>query len=216
MKLSKTTELIQVTPYDLPDAKLFEGENPKSGFMVWTPESACIVLGQSNNPQDSLEEMLVLEDGITVTKRPSGGETVILTPKMLIISVLILTEKLDNPHQYFKKVNGCIIRALEAAGIKSLGQKGISDITIGNRKILGSSIYRKKERLLYHAVLNIAESPEFIAHYLKHPRKEPDYRQGRDHKEFVTSLLEAGYNKTADEYRYHIETALHSEFHMNS
>ena len=33
----------------------------------------------------------------------------------------------------------------------------------------------------------------WIEKYLKHPSKEPDYRQGRKHSEFVTSLHESGF-----------------------
>lgn len=47
--------------------------------------------------------------------------------------------------------------------------------------------------MLYHAVLNIAEEISTISQYLKHPSKEPDYRMGRNHRDFVTSLHEQGY-----------------------
>ena len=85
---------------------------------------------------------------------------------------------------------------------------GISDITMAGKKILGSSIYRSKEALLYHAVLNLGEPASTFERYLKHPTKEPDYRQGRSHSEFVTSLKEIGYTKSY----HHMENELSLTF----
>jgi len=73
---------------------------------------------------------------------------------------------------------------------------GISDIAISGKKILGSAIYRSKDALLYHAVLNLGEPATTFERYLRHPSKEPDYRLGRSHSEFVTSLKEKGYNQS--------------------
>jgi lipoate-protein ligase A len=33
-----------------------------------------------------------------------------------------------------------------------------------------------------------------MSKYIKHPSKEPDYRQGRSHDEFVTSLQQQGFD----------------------
>lgn len=58
--------------------------------------------------------------------------------------------------------------------------------------------------VFYHAVLNIGETPEFIGRYLKHPAREPDYRIGRKHEDFVTSVRLAGYPLTEDAVRVEI------------
>lgn len=70
---------------------------------------------------------------------------------------------------------------------------GISDNTISGKKILGSAIYRNKDKLLYHAVLNLSEPASTFEKYLKQPVKEPDYRNGRKYIDFVTSLKDNGY-----------------------
>lgn len=185
-------EKITVKKYDLPDFDIMERQDDFT-VKVWRPDQTCLVLGQSNHPDTSLVVEQVLEDQIPVYKRPSGGETVILTPNMLVISVVFRVPTLQNPKPYFVKVNSGIISALEKQGVTGLNQKGISDIAIYDKKILGSSIYRTTEKMFYHAVLNISESIDTISKYIAHPAKEPDYRQGRSHKEFVTSLEEAGY-----------------------
>jgi len=127
-------------------------------------------------------------------KRPSGGQTVVLTPKNLIISAVFFDRNALVPKEVFNSINLLIISVLEQFGIKDLSLKGISDIAIDGKKILGSSIYRSKNALLYHAVLNLGESSSTFEKYLKHPSKEPDYRLGRSHSEFVTSLSERGFS----------------------
>ena len=186
--------MVEVLAYDLPDSRLIDPLAEEPDWFFWVPDKVYLVLGQSNRASRSLITDRVIADEIPVLKRPSGGESVILSPKTLVISVRLISEKLENPKVYFKQVNGAIIQGLQNIGIKDVGYRGISDITIGNKKILGSSIYRKKNIVFYHAVLNIAEDISLIGKYLQHPSKEPDYRKGRDHGDFVTSIHEAGYS----------------------
>jgi len=197
--------MIEVLKYDLPDSRLIDIEAENDDWFLWLPDKIYLVLGQSNKAEESLYADRVLADKIPVYKRPSGGESVILTPNTLVISVRLLAEKLENPQVSFKKINNLIINGLSGLGVKDVGYRGISDICIGEKKILGSSIYRKKNLVFYHAVLNISEDIELIGKYLKHPRKEPDYRMGRDHGEFVTSLLAQGYKLTHQEIKWSVE-----------
>ena len=206
-------EKITVKNYDLPDFDIYENQDDYSVF-VWRPEETSLVLGQSNHPESSLISENVIQDQIPVYKRPSGGETVILTNNMLVVSVAFRVKSLQNPKIYFEKINHAIIQALESQGVQGLYQRGISDISIHQKKILGSSIYRTTEKMFYHAVLNISESIDTISKYIAHPSKEPDYRQGRSHKEFVTSLSEAGYNLSYDILEQSIKNSLKAPFHL--
>jgi lipoate-protein ligase A len=183
--------MIKIKKYDLPDAELLTGNGTDP--IVWVPERFCIVLGQSNEPGESIHTAVAEEENIPVYKRPSGGETVILSPNTLVMSFVKRNEPLRSPKRFFSLFNGTIIDSLTSLGVKGLGQKGISDICIGEKKILGSSIYRNKNLLLYHAVLNISEPVSNMEKYLKHPSREPDYRAGRSHADFVTSLAAEGY-----------------------
>ena len=185
--------MIEVLKYKLPDSALINADSEDNDWVFWQPDKIYLVLGQSNKADISLYTERVLADQVPVLKRPSGGESVILTPKTLVISVRLIADKLENPQISFRKINNAIIEALTKLGVKNLGYRGISDICIGEKKILGSSIYRKKNLVFYHAVLNLSEDIELIGKYLRHPSREPAYRMGRDHREFVTHLLEQGY-----------------------
>ncbi|MCU0378367.1 MAG: hypothetical protein MUC78_08915 [Bacteroidales bacterium] len=182
---------VTVMPYSLPDAGLFAGKG--DGLLIWQPESTVIVLGQSNTPEKSLILPEVERDNIPVTKRPTGGEAVILTPAMAVITVAMKFSTIFPSKEFFGEINGVIIRILSDLGVNNLGLKGISDITIGHKKILGSSMHRRENRLVYHAVLNTGEDPDIFEKYLRHPSREPEYRQNRKHGEFVTSLEREGF-----------------------
>jgi lipoate-protein ligase A len=188
---------LTLSDYDLPDAFLFKGVS--TGILVWQPQETIIVLGQSNSIETSLYADAVSADGLRVTKRPSGGETVILTPSTLAFTVAKRFPVMIPFRDFFRIVNSTVIAGLEELGVSLLGSKGISDITIGNRKIMGSSMRKVNDKLVYHAVLNLRENPAIFGKYLRHPRREPDYRAGRSHDEFVTSLANQGYQFTADE-----------------
>jgi len=187
---------LKTSDYTLPDIQLL-GDDSKQ-FMIWRPDKMYIILGASNRAEEALFMDNVLQDAITVMKRPSGGQTVMLTPNNLIIAVVFSDQRMMKPKEVFSMLNKLIISSIGEAGITDLLQRGISDIAIAGKKILGSAIYRNKDKLLYHAVLNLGEPASTFERYLKHPSREPDYRNGRNHAEFVTSLREMGYSQSYD------------------
>lgn len=169
--------------------------------MIWFPSEVSIVLGQSNNIEEALHIKPVIQDKIPVYRRPSGGESVILSPDTLVISAILNETTLSSPLRYFQFYNQRVIGCLNTLGIKNLHYRGISDIAIGEKKILGSSIYRNHWKIFYHAVLNISMPTDLIGKYLKHPPREPEYRLGRPHDQFVTSLHAEGYNHDREVFK---------------
>lgn len=200
--------MIEIKSYDLKDYSIIDSEK-ESDFLIWQPDNTYIILGRSNRmAETSVHLEHAKKNGIKIYKRPSGGEAVILSPKTLVISAKLPLNNEIKTHHYFKLINSSIIDALSEMGISQLGNKGISDISIGVKKILGSSIYRKQKTLFYHAVLNISEPIENISLYLKHPKKEPDYRMGRKHEEFVTSLKIEGYEFSFSELSVRLQQSI--------
>lgn len=176
--------------YTLPDSSLLN--NHDSELMIWQPQFPVIVIGQSNSPEKYVYIDKAFRDGLTVIKRPTGGETVVITPRMFIISLVLKRNKLPRSSDFFVKINELLIPVLVDSGLKEVRCRGLSDLAVNEKKIMGSSIYRKPGMLFYHAVLNYAESPEYIASFLKHPVREPDYRKGRSHSEFVATMIDSG------------------------
>lgn len=185
---------MEIKAYDLADAELLKGDTSGSGYLIWQPPHLSIVLGQSSDPEKSVYQDAVVSDRIPIYRRPSGGEAVILSPDTLAISILSREDKFNSPMIYFNNYNEAICRALTTLGVRDLRLNGYSDISIGDKKISGSSIYRSRGRVFYHAVLNVSLSPGVIERYLRHPSREPDYRRRRPHRHFVTSLKHQGFD----------------------
>ena len=186
--------MVEVSEYNLPDIELLNEESNK--FLLWIPDKTYIVLGASNKADIAVEESLAIKDNITVMKRRTGGQTVMLTPNNLIISAVITDESIMKPKDVFNNFNDIIMGVIQKDHNVKFSTRGISDIALGDKKIMGSSMYRGKGKLFYHAVLNYNEPPSTFQKYLKHPSIEPDYRKGRMHDEFVTTLVNTGYSQS--------------------
>ena len=177
--------------YNLPDKNLFEQQ--EQGVLVWQPDKVYIILGQRDNIEDAVEPDEARRENAVIMQRPSGGHSVVLTPKTIIVSIISREHELTAIKSFFRDCNMRIINALEKQGVSGLSIQGISDVVLNEKKIVGSSMYRGKDFLFFHAVINIAENSNYIAQFLKHPKTEPEYRNKRKHGEFISSLLEQGF-----------------------
>jgi len=65
---------------------------------------------------------------------------------------------------------------------------GTCDLAIGNRKFSGNSVRCKRDHLLYHGTLLYAFDLPVVERLLRTPPRQPEYRAGRAHDQFVTNL----------------------------
>jgi lipoate-protein ligase A len=65
---------------------------------------------------------------------------------------------------------------------------GISDLTIRDHKFSGNSLRCKRDHLLYHGTILYGFPLENVARYLRTPPREPEYRAGRSHAEFLSNV----------------------------
>lgn len=186
-------ESIALQSYGFPDEPLLRDTFPEYRCLVWRPAFPAIVIGRGNRAESSVFLDRAAADGIPVFQRPTGGEAVVLSPATLVISARKIGADQPSSRSIFHRFNERVVAALTRMGAVGLSLRGISDIAIDGRKILGSSMYRNRERVYYHAVLNVAEPADSMERYLRPPARQPDYRAGRSHREFVTSLRAAGY-----------------------
>lgn len=124
---------IEVNNYNLPDSLIMESPLDFD-FHIWIPDRVYAVLGRSNNAQESLVTEAVERDSIPVLKRNSGGESVILSPLMVVFALKISQERLSNPRNIFKMINIKLTDALLDLGVTNIYSKGISDLSIGEKR----------------------------------------------------------------------------------
>jgi lipoate-protein ligase A len=169
------------------------GDNRSYYFLVYEPTRTEVILGRACKEDDDVRVEHCERDNIPILRRAGGGGTVVLSQGIIVISIAGISGIEFHLKEHMIAINERIISALLSLGVKDLSIKGISDIAIEDRKILGSSLYRRKDIVLYQGALLVDPDMCIFDRYLKHPKREPDYRRGRHHRDFITSLYNEGY-----------------------
>jgi lipoate-protein ligase A len=177
-------------------------------YRSWEPDQVLVVLGRGNQADFEVYGDRCQADRAPIVRRRGGGGTVVLSPGVLVISLVKRVKQPFGFQEYFQQINALIMAALQSLGIGDLSQQGHSDICIRDRKILGASMYRSKDLLFYSASLMVANSLDLIDWYLKHPSKEPEYRRGRSHQDFLTTISQEYAALTVDTVKASIDRVL--------
>jgi lipoate-protein ligase A len=81
-----------------------------------------------------------------------------------------------------------IVRSALSPVIDGIEHVGTSDLAVNNHKFSGNSLRCKRDHLLYHGTILYNFDLSKIDALLKSPPREPEYRGGRQHTDFVTNL----------------------------
>ncbi len=198
----------------MPDTELLRSGDFSGGYKVWVPDHLMVVIGKGSDPNLELKPDPISEDSVPVIRRGTGGCAVVLSPEMVVVSFVLKNDNDKKQEEYFRLFDKMIISAFRKLGVENLEMAGISDIALNGLKVAGSSIYRNKDIVFFHAIINLNGKTDSMERYLKFPPREPDYRQGRSHKDFVTSFRAEGYEIDPEK----LDSALKTEwlFHFNS
>jgi lipoate-protein ligase A len=161
---------------------------------LYEPTGIAVVLGASGRPERDLNLGALLADGVPLLRRRGGGGAVVLTPGQVVLALVSEVASAFESRQYAQAVNAWIVEALASLGVVGLERRGISDLALGGRKVLGTSVYRSRLVLFYQASLLVSNDVSIFARYLQHPHTEPDYREGRAHETFCTTLRGEGHD----------------------
>jgi len=160
---------------------------------IYEPRDVMIVLGAGGNPEADLFLEHLRADGVPWRRRRGGGGTVVLTPGQVVLAVVTEVGSPFRNREYAAEINGWFIEALSSLGVSGVEPRGISDLAIEEKKILGTSIYRTRLTLFYQASLLVSNDLAVFSRYLAMPARVPDYRAGRSHEDFCTTLVRAGF-----------------------
>ena len=172
------------------DCQLFqavEDGSSRHAFRIWEAPRPAVVLGRSNDTAAHVVEDACRADSVPVVRRFSGGGSVVLGPGCLNYAValsLVSHPLLRDVRRSFDVILDWIAGALDLPGLTRAG----TDLTLRNRKIAGSAQRRGRTALLHHGTLLYAFDAAVAERYLRHPPRQPSYREGRSHGDFLSNL----------------------------
>ncbi|MBC7660192.1 MAG: hypothetical protein H7249_10835 [Chitinophagaceae bacterium] len=157
----------------------------------WIPAEPVVVLGRSNKRGTEANRAACEADGVSILKRIGGGGTVILHEDCLVVSCGLFVKDYFKNDLYFRLLNQALIHVFNAhIPNAAFAQRGYSDIVLGDKKLVGTSLFRSRNYLLFQASILVDTRIDLMETYLQHPSLEPDYRKGRSHRDFVMGLKE--------------------------
>ena len=180
---------LDIETYSFDDYIIEQSRNDrKPRLEIYRAPTTAVVLGKGSKPEVELNLEACARDEIPILKRHGGGCAVVIDPGNVIVSLVLPTEGITGSRMYFDRISKWLIGKLADVGIADVYQDGISDLVMDDRKIGGSSIQRSKDHLYYSSTLLVEPRLDLIDKYLKHPPREPEYRRGRSHREFLGRL----------------------------
>lgn len=157
-------------------------------WMCWEADRPVVVVGRNGRTSDEVIADACDADGVSVLRRFSGGGAVLLAAGCLSYAVAVPVDA--NPHladvaASFRFLLGRIVSVLALPGLR---MEGHADIAIDGRKVSGNAQRRGRRALIQHGTLLYDFDPVLAARYLKEPARQPVYRAGRRHAEFMANL----------------------------
>ena len=165
----------------------------------WEPTRHFVVVGYGNHVASEVNVGACEAGGIPVLRRCSGGGTVLQGPGCLNYSLVLKIEE-DGPLGSISSANRFIMERnrvamkstfktpgaiLTVAGHTDLISQGGPDQA---RKFSGNAQRRKKRFLLFHGTFLLNFDIALVEKYLRMPSREPGYRGGRSHENFLMNL----------------------------
>jgi lipoate-protein ligase A len=176
----------------LDEGLLLEAEAGPGGELLrlWEWPDVAVVLGSGGVLGEDVDEDACAADGVPVLRRSSGGGTVLLGRGCLLFSLILAFDRSPALAAVRPSYGYILERLSEALAdlVPGLGPAGISDLAVGGRKVSGNAQQRKRHVLLHHGTLLYDFDLACIGRYLRAPARQPAYRAGRDHLDFVMNL----------------------------
>jgi lipoate-protein ligase A len=157
-------------------------------FRTWETSRPVVVVGRNTSIADHVIEDACLRDAVPVVRRFSGGGAVILGPGCVNyaigVSLVSHPELLDVANSF----SMILQRIAGALNVPELAVAGGTDLALDGRKVSGNAQRRGRRVLIHHGTLLYAFDSSLAARYLRDPRRQPAYRAGRRHTDFIGNL----------------------------
>jgi len=188
------------------------GEPSGEVLRIWESTSLAVVLGRGCRAEGEVDLAACHRDRVPVLRRISGGGTVLIGPGSLMYTLLLnrrarpQMQAIDTAHRAVLERQSSALRQLiptvHAAGTSDLAVEVVVDGQSRACKFSGNSLRVRRHWILYHGTLLYDFALDALVRYLRPPPREPEYRQHREHAEFVVNM-----QATASDLRRALATA---------
>jgi lipoate---protein ligase len=186
---------VTLAPYVLDEKLIAEVQTTGCPRLAAYPHPGiAVVVGRGGDPAVETRPELIARDGVPLLRRRGGGCAVVVDPGNLVVSLALPVPGIGAITAAFAAISARIAAALAVHGIDGARQAGVSDLAVDDRKVGGSCIWRTRGLLYYSTTLLVDPDWDLIDRYLPHPPREPEYRRGREHRRFLTSLAAIGHS----------------------
>lgn len=152
----------------------------------WEPvDQVAVVLGRGNLREEWVNVEACDADGVPILRRESGGGAVVLAPGCLNYSLVFSLERRPawrEVSRSFADILQCMADAL------MLEFREPCDLALRERKVSGSAQRRTPTALLHHGTFLHEFDPALAERYLLQPKRQPQYRKGRNHADFLANV----------------------------
>ncbi len=172
------------------------GEIEGGVLRLWEPTTYCVVLGRSSVAEVEVNLEVCRRDHVPVLRRSSGGGTIVAGPGCLMYALVLgfqdhpKLQAIDQAHRF---VLGQLSQMLSTDDTP-VAPLGTSDLAIRPtptgpwQKFSGNAMRIKRKHVLYHGTLLYDFDLTCLSRWLATPTRTPEYRDERQHTEFVTNL----------------------------
>lgn len=178
----------------LDEALLEAAESGAGGEMLrfWESPLLFVVLGAGGVVLDDVDVETCRNYSLPILRRCSGGGTVLQGPGCLNYTLVLRKDahpQVKSIDGTYRLVLGSVVQAVRAAGIREEVEIGPpSDLAIAGMKFSGNAQRHKKHAVLMHGTLLHHFDLGSVARFLTMPKRQPAYRAGRNHGDFVMNL----------------------------
>jgi lipoate-protein ligase A len=169
---------------------------------MWETAHECIVLGQSGQPERDIHLADCRDSGIPILRRCSGGGAVLLGPGCLNYSLVLPLQWDPRWRDVRYSLQWAMSRIRRALAVPDLRREEPCDLALNRRKVSGNAQRRTHRAILQHGTLLYNFDATRPERFLKPPIREPRYRAGRPHSDFLGNLP-----LTADEIKRRLREA---------
>jgi lipoate-protein ligase A len=166
-------------------------ETGRHSLRFWWGGPPAVVIGFSEKFDRAVNVDACRMLGVDVLRRSTGGGSVLQTGGVFNYSFVKPLNGMLDPRRAFRFGTDLIIGILNSLGLAG-HTEGISDVVVGGRKISGNAQAQRRRALIVHGTLLVDFDYDLAERVLRYPEREPDYRRGRNHRDFLVSLRELG------------------------